>query len=248
VLPGFTVFDADEAVRAGRLLLRAGGVRLKSVTASGGWGQVVARDERELRWALRTFGAEVIARDGLVLERNLVRAVTYSIGLVMVAGLVTSYSGVQTTTPSPQGLEVYGGTELRAVRGDLRALMAATADPDLRRAVGQALVYDEAARRHYGVRGSRRNYDVIRGEDEGGRQLGGVLEPSWRLGGATGAELTALRALAARPDRRSVRAACVERFGSDLVAPPGATVHFAGEDPSLGPMLKYARELPDAPG
>ena len=69
----------------------------------------------------------------------------------------------------------------------------------------------------------------------------GVLEQSWRIGGASGAEVAALEAFRAEPALRAVRAATVELYGQDVPPPPAhATVYFRGVDEKDGPMTKYA--------
>ena len=83
---------------------------------------------------------------------------------------------------------------------------------------------------------SRRNYDIARGVDARGRACSGVLEQSWRIGGASSAEIAALEAF--RSGARLVRASTLELFGPEQVAPPGACVLFRGEDPELGYLTK----------
>ena len=64
---------------------------------------------------------------------------------------------------------------------------------------------------------------------------------SWRIGGASGAEVAALEAFRAEPALRAVRAATVEIYGRDVPPPPArATVYFRGVDEKDGPMTKYA--------
>jgi hypothetical protein len=67
-----------------------------------------------------------------------------------------------------------------------------------------------------------------------------VLEQSWRIGGASGAEIAALEAFRADPGLRVVRASTVEAYGAGAVPPPGATVYFCGVDDDAGPITKYA--------
>lgn len=87
---------------------------------------------------------------------------------------------------------------------------------------------------------SRRNYDVLRGLDAAGRPRSGVLEQSWRMGGASGAEIVALEAFRADPGRHVVRARTVEVYGPSHM-PPGATVYFHGTDEQVGPITKYVQ-------
>lgn len=87
---------------------------------------------------------------------------------------------------------------------------------------------------------SRRNYDVAQVVGDDGCRSCGVLEQSWRIGGASSAEIAALEAFRADPNLRAVRAACVEVYG-DNQAPPDAVVHFRGVDDRVGPITKYTR-------
>lgn len=111
----------------------------------------------------------------------------------------------------------------------------------LHRVVVQAQAYDAAADRHIaGFFASRRNYDVVMGRAVGGDVLCGVLEASWRIGGASGAELAALRALAANPEVGALIASCHEVYGRAAQIPKEADVYYAGDDPEVGYLTKYA--------
>jgi hypothetical protein len=70
---------------------------------------------------------------------------------------------------------------------------------ETRAAVTAARRYDEAMVEYPGFMASRRNYDVGQGLDTDGRPRLGVLESSWRIGGASSAELVALAAFAKDP-------------------------------------------------
>ncbi len=107
--------------------------------------------------------------------------------------------------------------------------------------MAQARTYDAAAMECFpGLFASRRNYDVAQGVDATGRRRSGVLEQSWRVGGASGAEVAALEALRAGPGLRAVRASTIEIHGQLHAPPPGAMVCFHGEDQRVGSMTKYA--------
>ena len=66
-----------------------------------------------------------------------------------------------------------------------------------------------------------------------------MLEPSWRLGGASGAEIAALEAFRAEPSLRAVDAVSIEVYGDNPSVPEGAAVYFRGVDPHVGPLTKY---------
>lgn len=245
VLPGFTVFTQDDAVRATEQLLRRGGVRLKPVLATGGHGQVPLADLTALEAALTILGPGELSRSGLVLEEDLTDTTTYSIGQVQVRDLLVSYYGTQRLTPDNDGLDVYGGSNLVVVRGGFEALLALAMPEAARIAVQQARTYDGAASLHFpGLLASRRNYDVVHGLDSRGRRQSGVLEQSWRLGGASGAEIAALEAFDADPGLEVVRAYCVEMYGEDAAPPADAFTLFHGIDEAAGAVLKYAKAEP----
>jgi hypothetical protein len=242
VLSGFAAFSRADARRAGRRLLERGPVRVKPVRATGGRGQAVAPDAAALDAALGAAEDAELSEHGLVLEEDLAAVTTYSVGQVRVAGLVASYCGTQRLTPDNAGEAVYGGSELLVARGDFGALAALGPPEGARLAVERARIYDAAAAECFaGMFASRRNYDVARGSDAAGRPRCGVLEQSWRIGGASGAEVAALEAFRAEPALRAVRAATVELYGGDVPPPPAhATVYFRGVDEKDGPMTKYA--------
>lgn len=240
VLRGFTVFSAADAQRAAARLLRIGPFRTKPVRATGGRGQAVVRDLDALQAQLDAIDPASLARDGLVLEENLDRVETLSIGRVVVGELVASYYGRQRLTTDNTGEEAYGGSTLTLVRGDFDGLAGACPDEATRIALAQARSYDARARESFpGLLLSRSNYDVAQGVDAGGRPRSGVLEQSWRLGGATPAEVVALEALRAEPGLRWVRASCHEVYGA-CTPPADALVLFSGEDGSVGRITLYA--------
>jgi hypothetical protein len=184
--------------------------------------------------------AQEIEAHGLVLEENLDELRTFSIGQVSAAGLTASYFGVQHGTRNQRGLLVYGGSDLTIARGGFDALARLGPAPDIARALAQAQRYDAAVRASFpGFYASRSNYDVLLGHDSAGAVRSAVLEQSWRIGGATGAELAGLERLQADPRLQVVQACCREVFDPAFEPPPDATVHYRGIDPHVGPLTKY---------
>jgi len=242
VLVGLSAFAHDDALRAGERMLQRGEVRVKPGTGIGGRNQAVVTTLRELERAVAAIAPGELARCGVVLEENLRDVATYSVGQIRIADLVASYVGTQRLTEDNRGAEVYGGTDLIVARGDFGALLAhADLDPAERLAIAQARTYDAAARELFaGLLASRSNYDVARGIAGDGRPKSGVLEQSWRIGGASSAEIGALEALVADPQLRIVRASCIERYGRTRATPPRrAVVYFDGVDEHVGALLKY---------
>ena len=240
-LPGWSAFSPSDARAAGRRLLQDGDVRVKLASGIGGSGQSVAHGEAELDAQLAAIAPAAFA-DGVVIERNLVDVRTYSVGLVRVGSLRASYIGTQRTTRSRHGKEVYGGSSIEVARGGFDALEALALEDGARRAIAMARAYHDAALACFATMfASRSNYDVAQGRDPSGQQRIGVLEQSWRLGGASGAEVAALEALSDDPALQTVRASTTEVHGPDAPIPDGATLYFCGVDDRLGPITKYAQ-------
>ncbi|PVE52656.1 MULTISPECIES: DUF3182 family protein [Bacteria] len=239
-LPGYTAFTHTDAATAGRLLLVRGPVRIKDVCGKAGLGQRVVRSTEQLDAALALEDAADLAEHGIVLEENLTDVVTYSVGTVELGHQCVSYWGTQTLTTDHKGREVYGGTDLHVVRGGFAELAALDLPGRLSQAIRCAAIFDAAAHAAYpDILLTRRNYDVIEGTDAAGNRRIGVLEQSWRVGGASGAELSAFEAFRAEPGTTQVRCSTVEVY--DLVTPPvGAVTYYQGVDPVVGAMTKYA--------
>lgn len=240
VLPGYSAYAPADACRAGRALLQLGPVRLKPAHGSAGRGQRVVGDIGELDALVEGFDSGALARDGVVLETDLREPTTWSVGQVRVHQHVIAYYGTQWLTRDNRGEVAYGGSSLRVHRGDLAALLREALPAPVRAAVVLAQRYDQAARQSFPrMFASRRNYDVLQGNDHRGRPHAGVLESSWRIGGASGAEVAALLRFRDEADRRWLAARAEERYGAQAAPPSGATVLFDGTDPVVGPLLKF---------
>lgn len=239
VLSGFTVFTLADARRAGLQLLERGPVRIKSVRSRAGRGQAMAADSGELIRTLDGLDGSEVTNHGLVLEEHLEDVRTYSVGQVRVGDFVASYYGTQRLTEDNVGAVVYGGTDLVATRGGFDRLLTLDLPAEVRLAVTQAQIFDAAASDCFpGFLASRRNYDVASGLDAQAHRCSGVLEQSWRIGGASGAELAALEALQSECAPQVVRASSLETYGIQPATPPGATILFSGEDAEIGPITK----------
>jgi hypothetical protein len=79
---------------------------------------------------------------------------------------------------------------------------------------------------------------VVQGVDRRGKTRSGVLESSWRSGGASGAEVAALLRFRNDPSCTHLRVRTVEHYGGGQ-PPPGADILFRGTDPEEGELLKY---------
>ena len=246
VLRGYSAFTHADAREAGLRVLRIGPARVKTVRETGGRGQFVVKNAEELDACLAGFSEQTLRSDGLVIEENLNDVITLSVGQVTVAGVVATYYGEQRLAVNNKGDEVYGGSRLTVVRGDFNTVLALQLPEDIRLAVEQAMVYDSAAMACFpGFFASRINYDVVQGTDAEGRWRSGVLEQSWRAGGATGAEIAALEVFKAEAEKDVVTAACVEVYG-DCEVPAGAVIYFRGVDSQTGMLTKYTLIEPHA--
>src|SRR5215831_12734099 len=239
VLPGFTAFSNRDTRMAARLMLMRGPIRVKKPLSASGRDQTVVTTLNELDAVLEKVSADEMATYGLVLEENLRQVRTLSVGEVAVGGLRISYHGTQRTVADNDGRPVYGGSELVCVRGGWEVLDGLPMSPEIRAAVAAARRYDEATEEFHGFTASRRNYDVAQGIGADGRPRSGVLESSWRVGGASSAELEAFAAFARDPSLEIVGASHVEEFGTGRRAPADAIVEFQGDDPEWGPLLRY---------
>lgn len=241
VLPGVSVFSMADAMRAGLQLLQRGSLRIKPVLATAGRGQRVVHDAEEMRAALSALDTADMPVNGLVLELNLEHVVTHSVGQVRVAGMVATYYGTQQLTTDHAGETVYGGSTLSVARGGFDDLLALDLPETARRAIAQARVYDAAASACFGgLLASRRNYDIAEGVDAQGQRHCGVLEQSWRIGGATSAEVLALEAFRNEPSLRCVCSRSSEFYDEHRKPPAGAVILYQGRDDDVGFITKCA--------
>jgi hypothetical protein len=239
VLFGFSAFSLADLRRAGAVVLERGRARVKPARGIGGLGQTVVTSAADLDAVLDTMDLKELARYGTVIEQNFDKIETYSVGQTHVADLLATYVGTQRLTKDNGGADVYGGSDLTVVRDGYDALLSLDLSQEARLAITNARVYEAAASQAFaGWFASRRNYDVALVIRNNGRRLCGVLEQSWRIGGASPAELVALEAFRAEPSLHAVRASCVEVYG-DNKTPQNAVVHFRGVDDRVGSITKY---------
>lgn len=242
---GFSAFATDDLLEACRRLLAShGAARLKLADGLGGGGQHVVRDLAACAAVLRTLTPAQIEA-GIVVEAEVSDAATYSVGEMRLGGRAIAYVGTQGLSAGRDGRPVYGGSTLSVVRGRMPDLLTVCRQPRLRRTIEMAIAYDHAAQSTYpALLCSRRNYDVLWGSDHHGNPHGGVLEQSWRIGGATPAELAAFDLLDREPRLSRVIASTVEHHGPVRV-PPQADVYCVLDDPRCGLITKFRRVGPD---
>jgi hypothetical protein len=212
---------------------------VKEPLGDGGHGQTLVKEIIELDNLLERFSSEELASHGLVLETNLRAITTRSVGQTTIGDRMIAYYGTQRSVTNNHRLSVYGGSHLICVRGGWEELENLPMDPQTKLAVSQARAYDQNAARYPGFFASRRNYDVGQGIDGLGQWRSGVLEGSWRSGGASTAEVAALMAFTQDSALQVVEATSIKQFGESYKIPRGAVVHFQGDDPEDGPLLRY---------
>lgn len=240
VLSGFSVFSHRHALEAASTLLKTHKVRFKNPYASGGKDQTVIETVRSLDGFLGSVSDDDIAK-GLVVEEDVENSTTYSVGQVQIENRIASYLGRQYTSHDRDGNEVYAGSRLRMVRGGWDALLHQLQSPVARRIVENARRYDEAARQHLGLVASRRNYDVLVGPITENGVRCGVLEQSWRVGGASPAEVLAMEKLAQDETVTAVQAVLRENYDQTPTLREDDFVVYVGDDDFGRPLHKYAR-------
>ncbi|MBI5721167.1 MAG: DUF3182 family protein [Burkholderiales bacterium] len=239
VLAGRSVFTPADARAAADELLRRGRVRVK-VPAGIHAGQQVIAHRDELDRLLADIDVRALLAQGLVLEQNLQQARTCSVSQVQLGPWLASCVGTRHLTFNGRGQELHGGCTIDVVLGDMEALFDLRLSDRMYFAVEQALAYHRAALHCYpGLMVSRCSYDVVQGLDEQGRWHSGVLEPSWHINGASGAEIAALQALLDDPRLHTVRASVHEVYGPGTRVPASATTLFDGTDEHGDRLVRY---------
>lgn len=239
VLDGLSVFSLDDARPAAEHLLYNGPIRLKPVHACAGRGQEVIKSLDAFDAILARPDAETLFSEGVVLEQDLSDVVTHSVGQSFIGDKVLSYCGDQYLTEDAHGEQVYGGSNLLVVQGHYDDLLKLDLPDDVRLAIKQAQVFDNAADEAYpGFYASRRNYDIAQGLDSNGKPRSGVLEQSWRMGGASSAEIAALQSFVNDPGMRAIRVSSVETY-IDQPLPADAIEVYRGPAENSEFLLKY---------
>jgi hypothetical protein len=239
VLAGLSVFALADARPAAERLLYSGPIRLKPVHACAGRGQEVIHSLDAFEAVLARPEAAQMFSEGVVLEQDLHDVVTHSVGQSFIGDHVFSYCGEQYLTQDGQGEEVYGGSNLLVVPGGYEDLLTLDLPDGVRQAIEQAQVFDAAADEAYpGFYASRRNYDIAQGLDSHGQRCSGVLEQSWRMGGASSAEVAALQSFINHPGLKAIHVSSVETY-VDQALPADAIEVYRGPAENSDFLLKY---------
>lgn len=216
-LKGYSAFSVQDAFWVARGLVHEGPIRIKLAHSNASQGQFICTHYTDIAALLQQAAYEPLIEKGVVIEENLTDSTTYSVGQTEVAGLVISYIGEQRATLNLAKKATYGGTRLLAVRGDYEQLRQHLDAPLLLKILEFARQYEQRIFSYYPTLfASRRNYDVIHGRSWDGEMRLGVLEQSWRMGGASMAELYALEALLVDPTLQSQHAWTQEHYTPHL--------------------------------
>jgi hypothetical protein len=244
VLDGLSVFSLADARPAAEHLLYSGPIRLKPIHACAGRGQEVIKSLDQFDEILARPEAKALFSEGVVLEQDLDQVITHSVGQSFIGDKVLSYCGDQYLTEDAHGEQVYGGSNLLVVQGDYDDLLALDLPDSVRLAIRQAQVFDSAADEAYpGFYASRRNYDIAQGVGSDGQQRSGVLEQSWRMGGASSAEVAALQSFVNDPQMRAIRVSSVETY-IEQTLPADAIEVYRGPAQNSDFLLKYVTVKP----
>lgn len=239
VLDGLSVFSLEDARPAAEHLLGNGPIRIKPIHACAGRGQEVIKSLDQFDAILARPDAKTLFTEGVVLEQDLDKVITHSVGQSFIGDRVLSYCGDQYLTKDGQGEQVYGGSNLLVVQGSYDDLLELELPDNVQLAIRQAQVFDRAADEAYpGFYASRRNYDIAQGVDSYGKQRSGVLEQSWRMGGASSAEVAALQSFVNDPGMRAIRVSSVETY-IDQPLPTDAIEVYRGPAQNSDFLLKY---------
>ncbi|WP_447903724.1 DUF3182 family protein [Pseudomonas serbica] len=239
VLDGLSVFSFEDARPAAEHLLYSGAIRIKPIHACAGRGQEVIKSLDQFDEILARPEAKALFSEGVVLEQDLDQVITHSVGQSFIGDKVLSYCGDQYLTKDAHGEEVYGGSNLLVVQGGYDDLLTLDLPDNVQLAIRQAQVFDGAADEAYpGFYASRRNYDIAQGIASDGQQRSGVLEQSWRMGGASSAEVAALQSFVNDPGMRAIRVSSVETY-TDQPLPADAIEVYRGPAENSDFLLKY---------
>jgi hypothetical protein len=246
VLFGYSAFSREDALKAGKAVLKRGAARLKPARGIAGRGQEVVATVKDLERVVESLSSAELSVYGVVIEQNFDQIETYSVGQIRFGNLIASYYGTQSLTKDNCAADVYGGSTLFVARGGYEMLLKLDIAANVRGIVAKGRAYERAVAENFPTWiASRRNYDVAVALDGRGRRHCGVLEQSWRIGGASPAEIGALEAFQADPNLGAVRASSVQVYGpAEIPIPEGAVVYFQGEDSRVGPITKYAMVQP----
>ncbi len=229
VLIGYTAFSIEDVEKAYDLITDAGyAVRVKHPLGSSSTKQFRAKSKKQVLDFVRSEEVATLRKFGMILEVNLLNpndkradVEGFSGGWTQLEGNIYSYLGRQMFAETGT-TDRYIGTRLQMVRGSVDNLGE----------VADSLVYQDVYRQLEKVAeatkllpyliGSRMNFDFIYGVREG---IDGIIldespsvyvvEQSFRVGGASGAELVGIEYLKNNHEEASVTAVSRVHYGKE---------------------------------
>jgi hypothetical protein len=213
VLPGYTVFSSEDALRAYDKLAQENlAPRIKDPGERCERGQISLTSKDVMVHSLSQYPG--IESRGAVVEADLRDASTIAVGYVAMGGVAYCWFG-KTWEVDDNGIKKFGGNELTVVRGSFADLSAQTADRNSRQAVQQTGVVFDA----YSLCGaaiSRATFDVVQGAASNGEFLSGVTDPSIRPSASSPAEIKAIEIFGQHPDAAAITTRVTYDYGKKL--------------------------------
>lgn len=241
VLEGYSVFNTQDALWAAQGMVHNGPLRIKLATANAGRGQWIVSNHEEAVDLFNQAQFQALFEQGVIIEEALDNTVSFSIGQTEIGSHLISYCGEQEVTIDLKGQTTYGGSTLFVVRGGYAQLEAALSFDKHREALHLVKQYEKHIFNAFPqLYASRRNYDVLQGVNAKSQMRLGVLEQSWRVGGASMAELLALEAFAADPNLQTIRTWTRERYVSDASAIEKSDLLYCVAAEQTGWLIKSA--------
>ncbi len=188
------------------------GLRVKLPNESDGVGQFTIQSKDDLVTLLEAIEDKDIHEQGLVLEADVQKPETISVGFARIGDEQLSFIAQQKDARvlvDHKGKTIeqnrYGGAYVVVAKGPLQLLCQATeATSRERSAVEKTLAFHEAYQRIYDPLASRLSFDVIFGEGKNGLPLAGISDITGRLGGTCPALMQAAEEFRKNPSIQMV--------------------------------------------
>ncbi len=197
VLPGYSAFSREDALKAFAILFRrVGAVRLKDPRASDCDMQFTIRSEDQLRKILDIHFNPFPLETGLVLEQCVHEPRTVTGGRVILPSDTYHFMGEQVestlTRSDGQAVKVYGGGDVTVTRGTVEYPDYPADQTILMHALPKAYDAYESLIPFC----TRLSFDMVLGHDEHGNAVQGITDPTLRVGGNDPSVIAAMKHLA----------------------------------------------------
>ena len=185
MLPGFTVFNTDDAQEAFIQMVRKGhnSVRVKKTMESGGLGQkTIDSIEELLEFIARKISAEELNTHGLVLEAAISNPRTVSVGYAVLGDAIVSFVANQKNGAGEEGTDRYLGAKVKVIRGPMQNFNYEELDDSETKSVAASIGFFREYS-YFNPTLSRISFDAINGGASNGQELCGISDITARLGG-----------------------------------------------------------------